>query len=101
MLDWAEKAKPSDWAQFARLVFAYADSRDEVALELVRASASAAERMLSRMQDLGAKRISLMGGVSRPLRPYLSPLFNSVIVEPEGDAMDGALLLARTKAEIY
>lgn len=98
MLDWAEKAKPSDWADFARLVFAHAKQADEVALELVRESADAAERMLGRMQAMGATRICLMGGLAQPIMPYLSHRFNNVIVKPEGDAMDGALLLARAKA---
>ncbi|WP_292933233.1 BadF/BadG/BcrA/BcrD ATPase family protein [Noviherbaspirillum sp.] len=99
MLEWAEKAKPRDWADFARLVFSCAKQEDKVALELVLESAGAAERMLDRMLALGTARICLMGGLAQPIKPYLSQRFNDAIVEPEGDAMDGALLLARAQAD--
>jgi glucosamine kinase len=94
MLDWSTRARPRDWAAFARVVFRYADEGDEVALSLVRASAAAVDRMLERMAQLGASKVSLMGGVAAPTRPYIAPELQSMIVEPREDAMGGALLLA-------
>ena len=99
MLDWAEKARPRDWADFARSVFAFATQGDPVALQLVRSNAGGVERMLDRMLELGATRIALMGGVAQPTKPYLSSRFAHVLVEAQGDAMDGALLLARRAIE--
>jgi glucosamine kinase len=93
--EWASRAHPRDWAAFARLVFEQAGLGDPVALELVHASAADADRMLDRMVQLGATRISLMGGIASPTRPYMAKRFEPVIVEPKGDAMDGALWLAR------
>lgn len=98
MLEWAESARPADWAEFARWVFQYSDSGDAIALELVRESASGAERMLQRLLTLGAERIALMGGLARAIRPYLSTDFDDALVKPMGDAMDGALILARQAA---
>jgi glucosamine kinase len=94
MVGWAAGARPREWAEFAPLVFAHAARADEVALQLVQASAHAAERVLERMVALGARRICLMGGVAAPMRPYLSERVAAMLCEPRGDAMDGALLLA-------
>ena len=94
MLEWSSSARPRDWGEFARITFEHAERGDEVGLELVRSSASAVERMLDRLIELGASRISLMGGVAQPTRRYLSPRFASVLVEPLGDALDGAILLS-------
>lgn len=93
MLDWASHARPKEWAEFARAAFEHAERGDEVALHLVRANAASVERMLDRMVALGAARIALMGGVAAPTRRYLPARFDAVLVEPQGDALDGALLL--------
>lgn len=95
MLQWSSNARPKDWAEFARHAFDHAARGDAVALKLVRDNTLAAERMLDRMIQLGAARIALMGGIAKPTLPYLAPRYAEVIVEPEGDAMDGALLVAR------
>jgi glucosamine kinase len=95
MLEWADRARPKDWGEFGRTVFEFARQGDAVATELVQDSARDVERMLDRMIELGATRISLMGGVAVPTRPLLSARFDPVLVEPGGDAMDGALRLAR------
>jgi len=94
MLEWSNNARPREWAEFARTVFDHASQSDPVALQLVMSNASAVERILDRMIDLGATRIALMGGIAAPTRPYLKPRFDGVIVDAQGDAMDGALLLA-------
>ena len=94
MLEWAAAARPGDWAVFARLVFEHAANHDALALRLVLDSAAAAERLLDHLVAMGAQRIALMGGVAAPTRRYLSSRFDAVLVEPVGDAMDGALLLA-------
>jgi glucosamine kinase len=99
MLDWSTNARPKDWAVFARTVFEYAKQGDTVALKLVRENAHAVERILDRMLSLGTRRIALMGGIATPTRPYLAQRFAPILVEPVGDAMDGALVLARQAAE--
>jgi glucosamine kinase len=93
MLEWSTTAKPGDWATFAKDAFAFAHDGDAVALDLVRQNAETVSRMLDRLIDMGARRICLMGGVAEPTRPYLPCRLRSVLAEPEGDALDGALLL--------
>ena len=93
MLEWASRARPREWAEFARTVFDHARQGDPVALQLARSSAASVERMLDRLIALGAARISLMGGVAQPTKSYLEARYAEVLVEPLGDALDGALLL--------
>lgn len=100
MLDWAATATPRDWAAFARMVFQYAGEEDVIALELVRESAHRTQRMLDRMRSLGARRVSLMGGLALPIRPYLAPQPDAGLVSPQGDALDGAMWLARQSASL-
>jgi glucosamine kinase len=97
MLEWASRATPKDWAEFARVAFDHARQSDEVALPLVRSSAASAGRMLDKLMSMGAHRISLMGGLAGPTKPYLSPRYKAVLVEQQGDALDGALLLCVRK----
>lgn len=98
MLEWSSRARPREWAEFARIVFEHAQRQDPVAQQLARASASAVERMLERLVALGAERIALMGGVAAPTRPYLAAKYDALLVEPLGDALDGALLLCNIEA---
>jgi glucosamine kinase len=64
----------------------------------VRNSAAAVDRMLERVAELGAGRIALMGGMAAPTRPYLDARAARLIVQPQGDALDGARLLAQPSA---
>ena len=98
MVSWAAHARPKEWATFARDVFDHATRGDDVALALVQSSAAEVERLLDRLVALGAARISLMGGIAEPTRPYLASRFAGMLVTPLGDAMAGALLLAQRSA---
>ena len=98
LFEWAERARPCDWGTVAPAVFDAVAQDDAVALELVRDHAAATDLVLDRMIRLGAMRISLCGGLAGPLRPHLAARFDDVIVPARGDALDGALLLAREQA---
>jgi glucosamine kinase len=94
MLAWALQAIPRDWASLAPMVFDHAAAGDPVARDLLDASVAEVARLLDRLIALGANRISLMGGLAAPQRPYLPQRYDAVLVEPSGDALDGALALA-------
>lgn len=94
MLTWALKAIPRDFGEFAPLVFEHALSGDPVAGELLAEAVRDVSQLLDRLIALGAQRIALMGGLARPYRPHLPARFDAVLVEPAGDALDGALVLA-------
>jgi glucosamine kinase len=92
---WAMTATPRDYAAFAPLVFERGAAGDEVATTILRDAAVRIDAMLGRLAALGATRIALMGGLSRPYGPWLEPGSRRLLVEPAGDAMDGAILMAR------
>jgi glucosamine kinase len=99
VLDWSEGAKPRDYGAFAPLVLEYAARQDPLAIRLLQQCGQDAGDLLARLQQLGAQRVCLMGGLSEPLRPWLPEPLLELLCAPVGDAMDGALLLARTLRE--
>jgi glucosamine kinase len=96
MLEWALQAIPRDWATFAPQLFAAAESGDPVAAELLHEGVAEVAGLLDRLNALGALRIALLGGLAALYRPHLPARFGALLVEPAGDALDGALRLART-----
>ncbi|BBE72482.1 BadF/BadG/BcrA/BcrD ATPase family protein [Oharaeibacter diazotrophicus] len=94
MLAWALKAIPRDWAELAPPVFEHAAAGDPVASALLADHVDEVAALLDRLVELGAGRIALMGGLAAPTRPHLPARFDAVLVEPDGDALDGALALA-------
>ncbi|MBV8472086.1 MAG: N-acetylglucosamine kinase, partial [Hyphomicrobiales bacterium] len=91
---WAITAKPSGYGAFSPLVFECAAAGDAIALGIVTTAAQAVDALISAAQALGAERVALVGGVSQPLRPYLSASSLAVLRRPLSDAADGAILLA-------
>ncbi|WP_245439641.1 BadF/BadG/BcrA/BcrD ATPase family protein [Microvirga aerophila] len=95
LVDWVGKARPSDYAGYAPLVLKHALQRDPLGLELIRGAAAEMALIATRLLDLGAPALCIFGGLSDPLRPWLPPPLQQVIVPPSADALDGAILLAR------
>lgn len=91
-------AHPRDWAAFAPMVVAAADERDAMACALLAAAAADLAAMIDALLATGARRLCLMGGLAEPLTPWLPPPQRGVLVAPDGDAMAGALLMARRGA---
>jgi glucosamine kinase len=98
ILDWAASAQPSDLGSYAPRIVAHAAERDAAAVELMSLAAGHIDALAARLVDGGADRLSLMGGLAPSLRPWLSPATQSHLVEPAGDALAGALALARRAA---
>ena len=98
MVAWATTAIPGDYAKFAPLVFAHAGEGDGLAIGIVNQTARDATVLIDRLVALGATRIAMIGGVFPPLVPWLPDRVRPVLVAPAGDAMDGAILMARREA---
>jgi glucosamine kinase len=62
---------------------------------LVQETAEAAGAIVDRLADAGASAISLVGGLAEPLLPWLPPRIHNLITEPQSDALDGSILMAR------
>jgi glucosamine kinase len=96
---WMDQATPRDYASFAPLVMEHAEADDMIARSIVEDAALHIERFIETIHARGAPRCALAGGLSARLRPWLRARTVESLVEPLGDPLDGALLLAGLKAD--
>ena len=92
---WAGTAKPRDYGSFVPEVFGHRLAGDPVAIQLVDEAVAAVGVMIDRLVTLGAARVVLMGGLAAPYRPWLPARFENHLAEAKGDALDGAITMAR------
>lgn len=90
-----DSATATDYAAFAPLVFDCAAQGDTAALALVRDAAKEIDGLANRLFQLGAPRVALVGGLATRMQPFLASDVSDRLVPSMGDAVDGALLLAR------
>lgn len=95
---WTEAATPRDFGSLAPRIIEYAGRGDPVATELMKAAAIHIDALAARLIAVGADRLSLVGGCAPFVRPWLADGTKSRLVEPAGDALEGALRLARSAA---
>ncbi|GGF27924.1 glucosamine kinase GspK [Aliidongia dinghuensis] len=100
---WVGGAKPGDYGSLAPTVLDHAGAGDPVATALVQATADHVAHFVDRLLALGAAhdrrgRVALMGGLAPAITGWLAPRTRACLAAPEGDAMDGAILLARRQS---
>lgn len=98
---WGPTAKPADYGSFVPLVIEHLNRGDAVARKLIEGAVAEAVVLIDRLIDLGAEKVALMGGLAAIYRPFLPDRLAVAIVEPEGDALAGAILMARRHAETH
>ncbi len=94
-----QDASPADLAERAPRVIHAAAQDDFVASAILQ---EGADYLMSCLNVLGlqnASRLCLSGGIGPAYRDYLPPAVQAMIVAPVGNALDGAVLLARRLAE--
>jgi glucosamine kinase len=99
IVGWTASASPRDFGAFAPRVADYARNEDREAVELMQLAAAHIDSLAARLIALGVPRLSLVGGLAVALQPWLAPHTTSCLVQPAGDAVDGALRLARSAAQ--
>ncbi len=92
---WMDHATATDYATFAPMVLRHADAGDRVARRIVREAAEQIDELVRRLSECGASRIALLGGLASSIEHWLAPDVQRRLVPVEGDAVDGALHLAR------
>jgi glucosamine kinase len=92
---WMDHASATDYATFAPLVMRHADAGDPIARRIVRDAAEQIDELVRRLLECEAPRVALLGGLASPIQPWLAPDVQRRLVPLEGDAVDGALRLAR------
>ncbi|HTT82382.1 MAG TPA: BadF/BadG/BcrA/BcrD ATPase family protein [Rhizomicrobium sp.] len=97
----ADNATATDYAKFAPLVMDHAEAGDPVACMAVAHAAAEIESLATRLAARGVRRIALLGGLATRLTAWLSGDMQHLFVPAEGDAIDGALALARRYASEF
>lgn len=95
VVQWGDRATPRDYAALAPLVLEFADRDDPIALAIVTRAAADTARFLDVLVRAGATKVALVGGLAQSLTPHLPQQVQAILVEPKGDALAGALLMAR------
>ena len=91
----ADRATATDYAKFAPLVMDHAEAGDPAACTIVAHAAGEIETLATRLAARGVPRIALLGGLAPRLMDWLSADMQRLLVPADGDAIDGALILAR------
>lgn len=94
---WVNGAKPGDYGSMAPLTIDFARQGDPVALDLVGQAAGHVRNFVGRLTALGASRVALMGGLGPALATWFDDETRAALAPAQGDAMDGAVLLARRR----
>ncbi len=95
---WAQSATPGDYAAFAPDVIEAAAGGDVVARAILQEAVGNLARFVRALVDRGAPKVALVGGLAGPIAPWLPDELRGFLTKPRGDALDGALLLARRRA---
>jgi glucosamine kinase len=96
---WTQTATPRDFGSFAPRVFDHAGRGDPVGNELAALAAGHIDALAARIIAAGTTRLALVGGCAPFLKPRLGEAAKSRLVEPLGDALHGAVHLARAAAQ--
>jgi glucosamine kinase len=99
IVDWTARATPADYAEFAPMVLAHAIHGEPNAELIVQESARRIEAVIRAMVERGALHCCLMGGMASAMRDWLAPSIREHLRDPLGDALDGAIILARNRAK--
>lgn len=96
---WTQTASPRDFAALAPLVFEHSGQGDTAAAELLTLAAGHIDVLARRLVEAGATPLALVGGCASSLRPWLCEETRSYLIDPLGDALSGAINLARSVAQ--
>jgi glucosamine kinase len=103
ILDWIAAADAATFAGLVPLLLEHEAMGDEAASRLIDRAVEETERLIRLAGGKHRVPVALMGGLSDTLRPRLEEAVRNRLVDPTGDAIDGALRRARGDAppEVY
>lgn len=95
IVGWMDKASATDYGTLSPYVMHAAEAGDANGIIIIKAAARHVELMIESLYKHGVPRVALFGGVAPHLKPWLSAAIQKKLGDPKGDALDGALWLAR------
>ncbi|WP_063664711.1 N-acetylglucosamine kinase [Aliivibrio fischeri] len=97
IVDWSKTARPCDYGQFSPAIFELALKGDTLAIDMLQQTASDIEMFLTALNKKGATKIALMGSIGERIIEWLSPSIRQYLVQPQFDAIEGGIMMARNK----
>jgi glucosamine kinase len=97
LIEYARSATPGQFGSFAPIVFEYAEQGDPVAVALVEGGLRSVEEALAAIVPPGCERLCMLGGLGPIYEKRLSDRYRRLVRRPLGDALQGALDLARRR----
>lgn len=94
IVEWSKSALPRDYGQFSPAIFEHAYLGDSLAISMLKQTAADVEMFLVALNRKGATKICLMGSIAERIKDWLSPPVQRWIVDPQFDAIEGALMFA-------
>jgi len=94
---WSEQATATDFAAFAPMVLRHAMRGDPIGRRIFERAADAIGDLLDLFLRRGIERLSLVGGLSEAIAGWLTPDLRERLKPPDGDAVAGAMLVARRR----
>ena len=82
-------ASATDYAALAPMVMRHADQGDPAGRRIVQSAAEQIDTLVRVLFEKGAPRVTLLGGLSSPLEPWLSPDVRRRLKPADGDAVSG------------
>ena len=101
---WAETARPVDYGKITPKVVGQAEAGDALAVSLMGEAAHQAELLIRAVEAKGVREIACLGGFYKYLKSWLPDELAPLLVEAKGDALDGAIRMARdeqTRSEAH
>ena len=95
VIGWMDRASATDYATLAPLVLRHADMGDRAARGIVQGAADQIDELVRALFDRGAPRVSLLGGLSSVIEPWLAPDVRRRLKPADGDAVSGAIVTAK------
>ena len=98
LMGWLLDARATQYAALAPLVIDCAGRDDAAAVQLVTAAGAEIDAIAVALDGDRAVPLSLVGGLARPLTPYLPAPLRSWMRDPQDEPIAGALMLAQGRA---